>query len=105
MSQAILHQSPASIPDQGILLEKPDCDPEKWHVSFRTFSSLEKSSPVQDLRRLLRILLSVAEARSSHQRADDGKAGAEVFHDLHAAREPGLSKKKKPKVVWRLVKT
>ena len=31
MSQAILHQSPASMPRQGILLEKPDCDPEKDH--------------------------------------------------------------------------
>lgn len=39
----------------------------------------------------------MAVARSSLQRADDGKAGAEVFHDLHAAGEPGLSKKKKKK--------
>ncbi|OWK02794.1 hypothetical protein Celaphus_00010401 [Cervus elaphus hippelaphus] len=53
MSLAILHQSPASVPRQGILLEKPGCDPEKWHVIFRTFSNLEKSSPIQDLRRLL----------------------------------------------------
>ncbi|EPY86608.1 hypothetical protein CB1_000305011 [Camelus ferus] len=45
-------ESPASVPSQGTLTEEPDRDPEKWHVSFRTFSGSEESDPIQDLRRL-----------------------------------------------------
>ncbi|KAB1273213.1 putative zinc finger and SCAN domain-containing protein 5C [Camelus dromedarius] len=45
-------ESPASVPSQGTLTEEPDHDPEKWHVSFRTFSGSEESDPIQDLRRL-----------------------------------------------------
>ncbi|KAJ8794933.1 hypothetical protein J1605_018727 [Eschrichtius robustus] len=33
-------------------MEKPDCDWETWHIRFRTFSSLEESDLVQDLKRL-----------------------------------------------------
>uniref|UniRef100_A0A8C3WGL1 Zinc finger and SCAN domain-containing protein 5B n=1 Tax=Catagonus wagneri TaxID=51154 RepID=A0A8C3WGL1_9CETA len=33
-------------------MEKPDGNPETWHVQFRTFTSSEGSDPVQDLRRL-----------------------------------------------------
>ncbi|XP_032343476.1 zinc finger and SCAN domain-containing protein 5B-like [Camelus ferus] len=45
-------ESPASVPSQGTLTEEPDRDPEKWYVSFRTFSGSEESDPIQDLRRL-----------------------------------------------------
>ncbi|XP_047647350.1 zinc finger and SCAN domain-containing protein 5B-like [Phacochoerus africanus] len=33
-------------------MEKPDGNPETWHIQFRTFISSKESDPVQDLRRL-----------------------------------------------------
>uniref|UniRef100_A0A452SVI1 Zinc finger and SCAN domain containing 5B n=1 Tax=Ursus americanus TaxID=9643 RepID=A0A452SVI1_URSAM len=45
-------QLPRSVPSRGALAGGQDGSRETWHVSFRAFTSSEKSDPLEDLRRL-----------------------------------------------------